>query len=193
MNSGKYAFKQLGIPVPDVQNLRKMVGPPLGKSFAQLGVPENQIEEAIRLYRDNYNNHGGKYQNEVYPGIEGMLGVLQTLGCKLYVATSKPEPLAREILERFELDSFFEYIAGATYDHSRESKGAVIRYLLDITGSAEDTVMVGDTGFDVTGALEHGIPCIGVSWGYGTEKDMQTAGAETIVDSAAELLEYLRK
>ena len=191
MNSGRYAFEQLGIECPDTQNLRKMVGPPLGTSFALLGVPENQIEEAIRLYRDKYNNHGGKYQNEVYPSIEEMLKSLQQLGCKLYVATSKPEALAREIIEGFKLDSYFEYIAGATLDHSRESKGDVLRYLLEMTGNINDTVMVGDTNFDVIGAHEQNIPCIGVAWGYGTVEDMEEAGAEKIVRSAEELLKYL--
>ncbi len=192
MNSGRYALEQLKISVPDIQNLRKMVGPPLGTSFALFGVPEEQIEEAISLYRDHYNNRGGKYQNKVYPGIEGMLGALQSLGYHLYVATSKPEALAREILERFRLDSYFEYMAGATYDHSRESKGDVLKYLLERIGSPEETVMVGDTHFDVTGAHERGIPCIGVTWGYGLEGDMRAAGAEGIADSSEELLKFFR-
>lgn len=191
MNSAIFAFEQLGVDVPDVQDLRKVVGPPLGTSFALLGVPDEQIEEAIRLYRDKYNNHGGKYQNHVYPGIEGMLKALQSHGFELYVATSKPENLAREILKNFRLDSYFEYIAGATIDHSRESKGDVLKYLLGMTGSPADTVMVGDTIFDVAGAHEQNIPCIGVSWGYGDKEDMQGAGAEYIADSPEELLTYL--
>ena len=193
MNSGRYAFEQLKLKVPDTRELRKMVGPPLGTSFLQLGVPENQIEEAIRLYRDKYNNHGGKYQNKVYQGIEPMLEGLKTIGCRLYVATSKPEALAKEILAGFMLDSYFEYIAGATLDHSRENKSDVLKYLLEITGKTEDTVMVGDTVFDVTGAHEQNLSCIGVAWGYGIKEDIEAAGAEKIVESPEELLEYLIK
>ena len=116
MNSAEYAFEQLGIAVPDRQDLRKIVGPPLTYSFPLFGVPEDQVVEAIRLYRDQYNNRGGKYQNHVYPGIEEMLSQLKQAGCRLFVATSKPEPLAREILEAlrewFEVDESREkYIA----------------------------------------------------------------------------------
>lgn len=192
MNSGRYAFEQLGIPAPDEQGLRKMVGPPLGVSFSRLGVPKEQVEEAIRLYRDRYNNHGGKYQNKVYPGIEEMLQTLKSSGCILYVATSKPEGLAKEILEGFRLASYFEYIAGATLDHSRESKGDVLKYLLGIIGISSDTLMVGDTDYDVTGAHERNIPCAGVSWGYGEKEDLQSADAEIIVDSAEELIAFIR-
>lgn len=168
-----------------------MVGPPLTLSFPLLGVPENQVDEAVRLYRENYNNRGGKYQNKVYPGIEEMLQKLQTKGCRLFVATSKPEALAKEILEGFKLDSYFEYIAGATLDRSRETKGDVLKYLLGITGNRENTVMVGDTHYDVIGAREQNIPCIGVSWGYGTVEEMRDAGAVKVIDSPDELPDCL--
>ena len=191
MNSAEYAFEQLGIAVPDRQDLRKIVGPPLTYSFPLFGVPEDQVEEAIRLYRDQYNNRGGKYQNHVYPGIEEMLRRLKQAGCRLFVATSKPEPLAREILEGFGLMPYFEIVAGASWDRSRESKGEVLQYLLDCTGNAGAAVMIGDTQFDVIGARELNLPGVGVTWGYGLREEMVKAEAEAIVDSPEELAAYL--
>jgi len=190
MRSGSYALTQLGIPVPAPCELRKMVGPPLSVSFARFGVPADRIDEAIALYRYDYNELGGKYLNLVYPGIEDTLKKLQALGFRLFVATSKPEALARDILTRFGLDGYFEYIAGATLDRSRESKAAVLKYLLEIIGD-DSAVMVGDTAFDVIGAAEMQLPCIGVSWGYGTEEEMLAAGAAAIARSAWELFSLL--
>lgn len=191
MNSARYAFEQLGLPAP--ADLREMVGPPLSTSFALLGVPEESVEDAIRLYRDKYNNQGGKYQNKVYQGIEQMLRELSEYGCELYVATSKPEELACEILVGFGLDGYFKYIAGATLDHSRESKEDVLEYLLALIGKNDKTIMVGDTRYDVIGANRHDIPCIGVSWGYGAVSEMKEAGAEVIVDTPKEMLSYVSK
>ena len=191
MNSAEYAFKQLGLAVPDRQELRKIVGPPLTYSFPLFGVPENQVEEAILFYRDQYNNRGGKHQNHVYPGIEEMLRQLKEAGCHLFVATSKPEPLAQEIMEGFALMPYFEMVAGASWDHSRETKGEVLQYLLSFTGDTGKTVMIGDTHFDVIGAHELNIPGIGVTWGYGLKEEMIKAEAETIVDSPEELVAYL--
>ena len=51
--------------------------------------------------------------------------------------------------------------------------------------------MVGDTIWDVLGAKELGIPCVGVSWGYGEDQDMLDAGAETVVATPKDLTEYL--
>ena len=51
--------------------------------------------------------------------------------------------------------------------------------------------MVGDTAFDVIGAAAHGIPTIGVSWGYGKEEDMVRAGAKAIAHTMEELYHLL--
>ena len=67
----------------------------------------------------------------------------------------------------------------------------MIAYLLDETGEASSMVMVGDTKFDILGAKAHGIPAIGVSWGYGKVEDMVAAGAVGIAHSTRELLDML--
>ena len=67
----------------------------------------------------------------------------------------------------------------------------MIAYLLTQAGNADEAVMIGDTEFDVLGAAQHGIPTVGVSWGYGKVADMEAAGAKTIVHSFDELLELL--
>ena len=54
-------------------------------------------------------------------------------------------------------------------------------------------VMVGDTKFDVLGAKAHGIPTIGVTWGYGTLEELVEAGAAAIAHSPEELLELLNR
>ena len=122
-----------------------------------------------------------------------IFGFLKENGCRVYVATSKPEHMAVHILEHFGLSKYFDLICGATMDTSRTEKSQVIAYLLGLTGSAENAIMVGDTKFDVIGAAAHNIPTVGVSWGYGTVEDMQNAGAVAIANTMQELLEYLTK
>ena len=53
--------------------------------------------------------------------------------------------------------------------------------------------MVGDTKYDVIGAKAHGIPTIGVSWGYGDVEQMRAAGAVAIVDRPEDLLAQLNQ
>ena len=190
MNCATFALEHFGLPVPDRATLRQFVGPPLRDTFIRFGVPADKAEEAIAVYRSRYIPIG-KYENFPYPGIRELLQKLRDDGCRLYVATSKPEEMSIDILTRFELAGFFERICGATLDGSRDEKAKVIAYLLQETGAA-DAVMVGDTAFDVLGAAEHGIPTIGVAWGYGEVADMEKAGAKAIAYSMDALYDLLR-
>lgn len=192
INCASMALEHFGLEVPDREQMRVFVGPPLSESFQWFGVPKDKTDEAIRVYRSRYTTIG-LFENTPYPGIREVLQQLQADGHKLYVATSKPEAMAVQILEYFDLAQFFDVIAGATFDSSRGSKSAVIAYLLEQIGGSRDAVMVGDTAYDVLGAKEHGIPTLGVSWGYGIVKDMEDAGAFAIAHNMEDLLNLLEQ
>jgi len=190
MNCAALALEHFHLPVPDRKSLRVFVGPPLDKTFREFGVPADRTDEAIAVYRSRYTTVG-KWENYPYPGEEELLQRLCQKGHRLFVATSKPEAMSREILEKFGLASYFEEICGATLDGSRSKKEDVIAYLLNKTQGAEPMVMVGDTAYDVTGAAAHGIPTVGVSWGYGRISDMEAAGAAAIADTMEKLFSIL--
>jgi phosphoglycolate phosphatase len=191
MNCATLALQHFGIPVPSRETLRVFVGPPIRDTFRRFGVPEDKIETAVEVFRGRYTTVG-KFENTPYPGIRELLEALQADGHRLYVATSKPEVTAKEILDKFDLSRYFDRICGAALDGSRDDKAQVIAYLLG--GRApEDVLMVGDTAYDVLGAKAHGIPTVGVAWGYGDTAQMLEAGAVKIVKKPQELLRYLRE
>lgn len=190
INCASLALEHFGIPVPDRETMRVFVGPPLDKSFREFGVPADRTDEAIRVYRSRYIPIG-KFENVPYPGIREMLESLKGEGCRLFVATSKPEKMSVEILEHFDLAKYFDGICGATLDGSRSTKEDVIEYLIRENGRASHMLMVGDTVYDILGAKAHGIPAIGVDWGYGETEDMINAGAAAIAYDPLQLLELL--
>ena len=190
INCAILALEHYGLPIPSREEMRTFVGPPLHESFIRHGVPADQADEAIRIYRSRYIPIGA-YENTPYPGVRELLETLKAQGHTLYVATSKPEEMSIKILEHFDLAKYFDRICGASMDTSRSSKEAVIAYLIDLNGRADNMVMVGDTKFDIIGAKAHGIPGIGVSWGYGTVEQMQEAGAVAIAESLDALLSLL--
>ena len=191
MKSAVYALSHYGIEAPSEAELRTVVGPPLTESFARLGVPQEKLAEAIEIYRSRYIPIG-RFENHPYPGIRELLEQLRLDGHKLYVATSKPEWMSIEILEHFDLAKHFDLICGASTDFARNTKEAVIAHLLSQCDAQSNAVMVGDTAYDVIGAKAHNIPCIGVSWGYGSISDMENAGAVSIVHTMEALYEQLK-
>lgn len=190
INCAILALEHFGLPVPSREELRVFVGPPLHETFMKFGVPADKTDEAIKVYRSRYTTVG-KFENFPYPGIPEMLQKLKESGHRLFVATSKPEGMAQEIMAKFGLSPYFEIICGATLDKSRSEKADVIAYLLRQLSSKEEAIMVGDTAYDVIGAAAHGIPCIGVAWGYGSIADMERAGAQEIAYTVEELLHML--
>ena len=192
INCASLALEHFGIPVPDRGTMRVFVGPPLDKTFREFGVPADRTDEAIRIYRSRYIPIG-KFENAPYPGIRELLQNLRDRGHKLFVATSKPERMSVEILEHFALADFFTDICGATLDGSRSTKEDVIAYLLSRNSGEGEIVMVGDTVYDILGAKAHGIPAIGVDWGYGKTQDMIDAGAVAIAYTTGELLGLLEQ
>lgn len=191
MNCARLALEHYNLPIPSDAEMRTFVGPPLHDSFIRFGVPAEEADNAIKIYRSRYIPIG-KFENDPYPGIREVLEQLKSLGHTLYVATSKPESMSVEILEHFDMAKYFDIIAGASFDRSRSTKEDVIAYLLHQCGDYDQKVMVGDTAFDVIGAKAHGIPTIGVAWGYGKVEDMENAGAIAIAYTMDELFDALK-
>ena len=107
INCAQYAFQQMDYPVPPREEMGVFVGPPLWDTFEKFGIPKEQTDEAVRIFRSRYVPIG-KFENTPYPGIRELLERLKEMGFLLYVATSKPETTAVEILEHFDLAKYFD-------------------------------------------------------------------------------------
>lgn len=111
----------------------------------------------------------------------------------LCLATSKPEPFARRILQHFGLDGYFSQVAGAELDGRRTGKTEVLRYAAALCGMTDPAtgLMVGDRKYDVAGAHSVGLACAGVLYGYGSREELQEAGADWLCPDPACLRELV--
>ncbi len=185
----QYALQAFGIDEQNRSKLYRFIGPPLKDSFQQFyQFTEQAAERAVARYRE-YFSQKGIFQNQVYPGIAELLSFINQHGCICMLATSKPTVFAKQILEHFRLSPFFTFVAGSELDGSRVHKEDVLRFALQHAGphTAREAVLIGDRSFDVLGAHAVGMPCIGVTYGYGSREELEEAGADTIVDSVEEL------
>lgn len=189
-NSVMYALKKFGITEDDRTKLYQFIGPPLNVSFREYyGFSEEKAWEAVAYYREYYQDKG-IFENRVYDGFEEMLKVLKAAGKRLVVATSKPEPYARKIMDYFGLTDYFDYVAGMGLDGKRGTKTEVIQYALKVCGIEDKSgvLMVGDRRHDVIGAREAGIDCLGVLYGFGSREELESAGADYIVETVGDII-----
>lgn len=187
-----YALQKLGYPLLSYEELCTFIGPPLKGCFeSHCGMSPEQADHAVETYREYYRDRG-LFENQEIPGVRQALAELRGRGYRLCVATSKPEVFAVRILEKFELASFFEVIAGSDLAGARVEKAAVIEDLIARTGADRTrSLMIGDTKYDILGARQAGIAGAGVAFGYGTRAELREAGALWIAETPEEILKNL--
>lgn len=195
ITSLRHALATIGLDDPGHEALMPAIGPPFEVMLPQLGFPAERLDDIIAAYRERYDVTG-MFENELYPGVVELLDAVAALGVRLAIATAKPEPTALGILEHFGLTDRFATIAGATHVRtgpgSRRTKGEVIAEALMRLGipageAPARAVMIGDRDHDVEGASEHGIPVIGVEWGYGSRNELLGAGASVVCATPSEV------
>jgi phosphoglycolate phosphatase len=188
----RHAFSVCGYEPPTDDQVRTVIGPPFEVGLPTLGVRIDDIGRVVDAYRDRYEDVG-LFENTVYPGIAEMLADLADAGHTLSIATAKPERTAKRIIEHFGFTDHFAVQAGASNEVGvgRRTKAEVINYaLIELRLGPADlarVVMVGDRDHDVEGAHLNGIDCIGVTWGFGSPQELETAGAAALVDSPGEV------
>ena len=189
----RHALGCFGIREEDGRKLLRFIGPPLRESFMTFyGFSRDDAQEAIARFQEYYAPIG-VLQNTPYEGMRELLADLKAAGRKLVLATSKPEIFARQILERFGMAESFALIAGGDVEETRVDKAEVIAYALEGLGVKQqlDAFMVGDRSYDVAGAARHGMPTVGVAYGFGTREELEKAGASAVVASVDELRSVL--
>ena len=194
LHSVSYALQKLGITYSDPSELRRFIGPPLYESFASFyNLNSDETQLAVSLFRE-YFKEKGMFENQLYPDIVSLLEELKVAGIRLVIATSKPEKFAKQIVEYFGIEHYFEVIAGASLDNSRTSKEDVISYAItQLNPHSSSIIMIGDRKHDIQGAHANYLPAIGILYGYGTREELEEAGADFIIDSVSNLKDFLLK
>lgn len=192
----KYALAAFGIEENDEKTLNSFLGPPLAMQLPKLyGFDEQKTAAAVKKYRERFTTVG-MFENSVYDGIEDMLKTLKNDGKTLGVATAKPTPYAKIILDHFGLLDYFTFVEGSDLEGEKIDKIAVVNTavgnLLSMGKSKDGIVMVGDRWQDINAANLNGIRSVGVEYGYAEEGELKNEGATFVVNTVAELTELLK-
>lgn len=191
----QFALKEMGINPPHTSELLDFIGPPLVDSFIRrFGMTLDEAEFALKKYRERFSTVG-MFENKVYAGIPEMLEILQSSGLTLAVASLKPLVFVEKILEKFDLKKYFSVVAGSDLEGTKHTKKQIIDDVFAILSpdNLSEVIMIGDRYQDIEGAKEAGILSLGVRYGYAQEGELETAGADFIADSPAEITNIILK
>lgn len=162
-------FSELGLEMPPQEERRKLIGPPVETTMKRFLT--DGFKEAADRFRAIYLTVDLASTNVLYDGIAEALAALKADGKRLFVATSKSEPVAKTILELMNVADYFDAIYGNNAV-DRMHKAEVLEALFSECGiSKEESILIGDTVFDAEGAAECGIKTGIVNYGFGRKED----------------------
>ena len=188
-----YALDSLGIYNGEADDLEKFIGPPLHHSFkTYYDLSDTGADRAVEKYRERYSKKG-MYECCLYDGIEDLLKELKDGGRVLCVASSKAEIFVRQILENLNIDKYFDVVVAASLDGRFVQKDEIIaKAIASIDGAKiSDAIMIGDRIYDIEGAKTNNMACIGVSYGFAPDGELENSGADAIASDVRELKEML--
>ena len=160
------AAREVGLPIPDPERARGIIGLGLREAFVRLfpraGEPE--LDRLSEAYRDQFLHRDGT-ASALFPGVARGLGQLKSESFLLAIATGKARRGLDRALRETGLDGLFS--ASRCVDEAVSKPHP--RMLLDIlaeTGTEPGQAgMVGDTTFDMTMASAAGVDGLAVSYG----------------------------
>jgi phosphoglycolate phosphatase len=188
VNCIQYAFDKLGTEPPPAAALRSWIGPPLLESFlAAFDGDQESAQRGIDAYRERFANQG-ILENRLIPGVSEVLQWLAGRQVACYVATSKPTVYARRIVDHFGLSEHFVEVYGSDLNGRWNDKGELLEHVLECEEiDAGQAVMIGDRYHDMIGAGQNDIAALGVTWGFGSRKELIESGALAVLDRVEDL------
>ncbi len=176
------------------ENLRPFIGPELGDSLAFLLDLQNRegILDARQVYRSFYARE--MMNSPVFEGLQDALEHFQLSGARQFIATSKYQQYAEQIIESLQLRETFIAVYGSEADGRRADKKELFDHLLKEEAlNAGQTVMIGDTRFDIEAGRHHNLSTVGVLWGYGGKDALEKAGAHYLVETPQNMPDIIRQ
>lgn len=130
--SVQYALHEMKIDEPDLDKLECFIGPPLRNSFRDFyHLSDEKCELGIKKYRERYASIG-IFENKLYPGMKELLKTLHDKGVHLAVASSKPKLFVERILKHFEIEQYFEVVAGSDMSEKKVEKIDIMREAISL-------------------------------------------------------------
>jgi len=189
----QFALDQLGTTSPDVDQLDWCIGPPLRGSFSQLlnTKDDTLLDQALFHYRKRFSECG-MFENVVYPEVIGSLRRIRKAGIRVFLATSKPEVFAKQILDHFDLSPFFDAVYGSELNGRLSDKGDLVAHILDTEDlDPKMTLIVGDRSHDIIGGKKNSIMTAAVSYGYGSREELTSFKPDFIFDTISDLAAFI--
>ncbi|WP_126175557.1 HAD-IA family hydrolase [Tsuneonella rigui] len=189
------AFREAGLPRPERAQVRRIVGLSLPQAVRALVPDAGAMRQsaAVDAYKAAFRatRESGQLEEPLFEGLRDLLAELHRDGWQLAVATGKSSRGLEACLAGHGIADLFCSLQTADRHPSKPDPAMLEAAMLEAGATPEETVMIGDTSFDMTMARAAGVRAIGVEWGYHTADELRAAGAVAVAGTVSELRELI--
>lgn len=189
------AFAECGLVAPPSHAVRRIVGLSLPVAMRHLA-PGEQPDTHSRLvdaYKRAFfaSRSAGTLNEPLFDGVQAVVEALHSQGWSLGVATGKSDRGLNSLLSAHGLSGLFCTLQTADRHPSKPHPAMLEAAMAEAGAAPADTVMIGDTTYDMEMARAAGVRALGVAWGYHAPDELLAAGAEAVAATASELKELI--
>lgn len=188
-------FAAVGLPAPAAEAVRRVVGLSLELAIARLLPAEAQdaVVPAAAAYRGAFLawRDDPAFHEPLFEGVAETLERLDTPEVLLGIATGKNLRGLSASLERHGLRQRFTTLQTPDHSPSKPHPGMLRRAMDEVGCYPDETILIGDTTFDIEMAQNAGTISLGVSWGYHAPEELRAAGARAVLDAMTDLPDRL--
>jgi phosphoglycolate phosphatase len=189
-------FADFGLAAPERERTRRVVGLSLVEAIRALLPDEEDL-----LHRDLAEGYKGAFQRmrsageveePLYEGVAELIDELDSDGWLLGVATGKSDRGLALCLERHGLAGRFVTLQTADRHPSKPHPSMIEAALAEAGADAADSMMIGDTSYDMMMAKAAGVTAIGVAWGYHDRHELLAAGADHVAERPSQITRIVK-
>jgi phosphoglycolate phosphatase len=184
------AFREHGLEPPEREAILRLVGISLSPMMQALAGPAAPVDSLVESYKRHFNAEVARdgFLEPLYPGAaEALQRLANRPGTLLGIATGKSRRGIDRLLDHFYWRDLFATIQTADDAPSKPHPGMVLQAIDEAGATPADTVLVGDTSYDMEMACAAGARAIGVAWGYHPPEALLRAGATQVIGHFDEL------
>ncbi|MBK1670457.1 hypothetical protein CKO28_20745 [Rhodovibrio sodomensis] len=186
------AFAEIGLDAPGAERTRRVVGLSLDEAVARLlpgGLDDPRLDRAVAAYKRAFMARRTRpdYDERLFPGVRAVLARLDHPQVCLGVATGKSKRGLDATLAHHDLARFFVTTQTADGGPGKPHPRMLEAAMREVGAAPHETLLIGDTVFDVEMAGHAGVAAFGVGWGYHDGEELLRAGARTVLRSFDEL------
>lgn len=195
-HSVQLTLKEMKLPQITTEQCRRFVGNGakvlMERSLKAAGDEEaSRLAEGMEVYGRIFDANC-TYHVTPYQGVVPVLKKLKEQKIRLAVLSNKPHRQTVKVVREIFGDGLFDYMAGQQEAVPRKPDPAGVEHILDVLGvKKEECLYVGDSEVDVLTGKHAQVRTVSVLWGFRTKEELTAAGAETLIESPEELLQFV--